>query len=89
MTPKLQIQARIQTGLHHFTEIGQIFQMTQNRWKQEHLTGVTSGRFHLEPWGGEAIHPSAPLRLLDSEVHSPNPKSQHTNLRDEKCDRLM
>ena len=26
-------QARIQTGLHRFTEIGKIFQMTQNRGK--------------------------------------------------------
>ena len=30
---ELTWQARIQTGLHRFTEIGQIFQMTQNGGK--------------------------------------------------------
>ena len=30
---EVSIQARIQAGLHRFTEIGQIFQMTQNQGK--------------------------------------------------------
>ena len=45
----VQRQARIQTGLHCFTEIGQIFQMTQNRgkynfreWKSKNICLRTS-----------------------------------------------